>query len=104
RRPAGRALAATSAVLAAVGIVVTALAGLRGFDVVAGMLLSAAAGGLAGVLAVRGQAAASHRALITVARWTALGLLVVAVPANLITLRPVPSSLLWILAVLFSAV
>ena len=104
RRPAGRALAATSAVLAAVGTVVTALAGLRGLDVVAGMLLSAAAGGLAGVLAVRGQAAASHRALITVARWTALGLLVVAVPANLITLRPVPSSLLWILAVLFSAV
>lgn len=99
RRPTVRALLATAAVTAVVGLVIAALAGLRGGDVAGAGLLSAAVGGLAGVLAIHGQAAASHRALITGSRWAALALLVAAVPLNVATLRPLPSVLLWILAV-----
>ncbi len=99
RRPTVRALVATSVVTGAVGVVIAALVGLRGGDVVAAGLLAAGVGGLAGVFAIHGQAAASHRALITGSRWVALGLLLAAVPLNLVSLRPIPSVLLWILAV-----
>lgn len=98
RRPAGRALLLTAAVTGVAGLVLAGLAGLRGADALAATGLAAAIGAAAGAAAVLGQAAATPRAMVLVARWSAVLLFVAAVALDRVGGRVPPSSLLWIMA------
>lgn len=96
RRPAVRALGLTAAVAGVAGLVLGGLAGLRGAEEAAATGLAAAVGAAAGAIAVLGQAAATPRAMVLVARWSAVLLFVAAVALNPVAVRVPPGPLLWI--------